>query len=133
MIVSPIIIGTLRKSEKASFERSIDGLIESVRIDHADDSFNAPREYFYEYSDLTLLTVNEKIKDENVPTRGRIDGNGFLYVDGEGVIHLENVCNKKYCANGPEDNVEITENPKGEIPTLDKHDPMISLIGEETV
>ena len=132
MIVSPIIIGTLRKSEKASFERSIDGLIESVRIDHADDSFNAPREYFYEYSDLTLLTVNEKIKDENVPTHGRIDGNGFLYVDGEGVIHLENVCNKKYCANGPEDNVEITEN-KDPLPSLDKHDPMISLIGEETV
>ena len=126
-------MGTLKRSRKASFERSIDGLIESVRIDHANDSFLAPREYFYDQNKLTLLTVNENTRDENVKVNGRIDGNGFIYVDGEGRITIDHICNKEYCANGSEKDVNIEENETGEIPEIDKHDPLILLKGNKTI
>ena len=122
-------MGTLKKSRKTSFTRSIDGLIESVRINHAEDKFIAPREYFYEQNNLTLLTVEEKTRDEDVKVNGRIDGKGFIYVDGEGNITIDNICNKEYCANGPEDDVVITENPSGNIPDINKNDPVITLNG----
>ena len=133
LIVSPLVIGNIRKSEKASFERSINGLIESVRIDYSEDSFLAPREYFYEKKDLTLLTVDEIMRDEEVLINGRIDGNGFLYVDGDGIIHIENICNKNYCASGTEDDIVIKPNETGEIQKQDKSEPMIKLNWEATI
>ena len=95
LIVSPIIIGSIKKSDKATFARSVDGIVDSVRVDHSNDKFLAPREYFYERRDLTLLTVNELTRDEPVQINGRIDGNGFVYVDDDGIIHVENICNEK--------------------------------------
>ncbi len=133
LIVAPIILNVIGKSKKAAFERSIDGIIEAVRIDHHDDNFYAPRLYFYEQEKLTLLTVNDKKRNENVKISGRIDGNGFIYVDGDGNIIIDNICNKEYCANGKEEDVEITENPTGKIPDLNKEDPVISLNGDSTV
>ena len=73
LIVSPIVIGTIKKSKKATFERSIDGIIDSVRIDYSDDKFIAPREYYYDRTNLTLLTVNEKTRDEEVKITGKIE------------------------------------------------------------
>ena len=96
LIVSPIIIGSIKKSDKATFARSVDGIVDSVRVDHSDDSFLAPREYFYERRDLTLLTVNELTRDEPVQIHGRIDGNGFVYVDEDGIIHIENHSCRKH-------------------------------------
>ncbi|MCI9233024.1 MAG: type II secretion system protein, partial [Bacilli bacterium] len=113
LIISPLVIRTIGKSGKATFERSIDGLIESVRIDHSNDNFYAPREYFYEKKDLTLLTVADKMKDQKIKIHGEIDGNGFIYVDENGKIHIDNICDKEYCANGPEDDIVITPNPDG--------------------
>ncbi len=133
MIVAPIILNVIGKSKKATFERSIDGMIEAVRIDLSDDDFLAPREYFYEGSELSLLTVNDKKRDEIVKISGRIDGNGFIYVDGEGNIFIDNICNKDYCANGLEEDVEITENPNGQVPDLNKEDPVITLNGDSTI
>ena len=133
MIVAPIILNVIGKSKKAAFERSIDGIIEAVRIDLSDDDFLTPREYFYEGSELSLLTVNNKKRDEIVKISGRIDGNGFIYVDGEGNIFIDNICNKDYCANGLEEDVEITENPNGQVPDLNKEDPVITLNGDATI
>ncbi|MCI8545445.1 MAG: prepilin-type N-terminal cleavage/methylation domain-containing protein, partial [Bacilli bacterium] len=116
LITVPIVMGTIGKGKKSSFERSIDGLIKSVEIDYSEDSFVAPREYFYERRDLTLLTVEEKTRDEKVKINGEIEGNGFIYVDGDGNIYIDNICNKDYCANGPDDNIVITPNPDGEVP-----------------
>ena len=89
LIVYPIIMGTIERSKKASFARSIDGLMESAKVDYSDDSFIAPREYFYEKRDLTLLTVQEETRDEDVKIIGRIDGNGFIYIDEEGNISVD--------------------------------------------
>ncbi len=44
LIVSPIILHVVGKSKKAAFERSIDGIIEAVRIDLSDDDFLVPSE-----------------------------------------------------------------------------------------
>ncbi|MCI9234066.1 MAG: prepilin-type N-terminal cleavage/methylation domain-containing protein, partial [Bacilli bacterium] len=123
LIATPIIINTIGKGKKASFGRSIDGLIKSVEIDYSEDSFLAPREYFYEKRDLTLLTVEEKMRDEEIEIQGKIDGNGFIYVDEEGNIYIDNICDKEYCANGPEDDIVITPNPDGEIPSHSKTEP----------
>ncbi len=131
--MSPIILNVIGKSKKAAFERSIDGIIEAVKIDLSDDDFLTPREYFYEGSELSLLTVNDKKRDEIVKISGRIDGNGFIYVDGEGNIIIDNICNKEYCANGKEEDVEITKNPNGQVPDLNKEDPVISLNGDSTI
>ncbi len=131
--MSPIILNVIGKSKKAAFIRSIDGIIEAVRIDLSDDDFLTPREYFYEGSELSLLTVNDKKRDEIVKISGRIDGNGFIYVDGEGNIIIDNICNKDYCANGLEEDVEITENPNGQVPDLNKEDPVITLNGDATI
>ncbi len=133
LIVSPIILNVIGKSKKAAFERSIDGIIEAVKIDLSDDDFLTPREYFYEGSELSLLTVNDKKRDEIVKISGRIDGNGFIYVDGEGNIIIDNICSKDYCANGLEEDVEITENPNGQVPDLNKEDPVITLNGDATI
>jgi len=133
LIVSPIVIKSIKKSGKSTFERSIDGLIESVRIDHSNDSFYAPREYFYEKKDLTLLTVAEQTKDQKIKIHGKIEGNGFIYVDEQGKIHIDNICSKEYCANGPENDIEITPNPGGEIPNHSKTDPMIKLNGDSII
>ncbi len=133
MIVSPIILNVIEKSKKAAFERSIDGIIEAVRIDLSDDDFLTPREYFYEGSELSLLTVSDKKRDEIVKISGRIDGNGFIYVDGEGNIIIDNICNKEYCANGEAEDVEITKNPNGQVPDLNKEDPVITLNGDNTI
>ena len=43
LIVSPIILNLINSSEKAAFERSIDGIVDSVRINLSDDDFLAPR------------------------------------------------------------------------------------------
>ncbi len=131
--MSPIILNVIGKSKKAAFERSIDGIIEAVKIDLSDDDFLTPREYFYEGSELSLLTVNDKKRDEIVKISGRIDGNGFIYVDGEGNIIIDNICNKDYCANGLEEDVEITENPNGQVPDLNREDPVITLNGDATI
>ncbi len=131
--MSPIILNVVGKSKKAAFERSIDGIIEAVRIDLSDDDFLTPREYFYEGSSLSLLTVNDKKRDEIVKISGRIDGNGFIYVDGDGNIIINNICNKEYCANGKEEEIEISKNPTGEVPDLNKEDPVISLNGDSTI
>ncbi len=133
LIVSPIILNVIGKSKKAAFERSIDGIIEAVRIDLSDDDFLVPREYFYEGSSLSLLTVNDKKRNEIVKISGRIDGNGFIYVDGDGNIIINNICNKEYCANGKEEEIEISKNPTGEVPDLNKEDPVISLNGDSTI
>ncbi len=131
--MSPIILNVVDKSKKAAFERSIDGIIEAVRIDLSDDDFLTPREYFYEGSELSLLTVSDKKRDEIVKISGRIDGNGFIYVDGDGNIIIDNICNKEYCANGKEEEIEISKNPTGEVPDLNKEDPVISLNGDSTI
>ena len=89
-----------------------------MRIDYSDDSFLAPREYFYEKRNLTLLTVNDISREEEIRINGKINGNGFIYVDGEGIIRIENLCDKNYCANGEEGNITITPNPDGKIPEL---------------
>ncbi len=123
----------IEKSERATFLRSIDGIVEAVRIDHHDDNFYAPRLYFYEQERLTLLTVNNKKRDELVKISGRIDGNGYVHVDDNGNIFIENICSKKYCANGPEEKVEITDNKTGETPSLNKEDPVITLNGDSTI
>ncbi len=133
LIVSPIILNVVGKSKRAAFERSIDGIIEAVRIDLSDDDFLTPREYFYEGSELSLLTVNDKKRDEIVKISGRINGNGFIYVDGDGNIIINNICNKEYCANGKEEEIEISKNPTGEVPDLNKEDPVISLNGDSTI
>ncbi len=133
LIVSPIILNVVSKSKKAAFERSIDGIIEAVRIDLSDDDFLTPREYFYEGSELSLLTVNDKKRDEIVKISGRIDGNGFIYVDGEGNIIINNICNKEYCANGKEEEIEISKNPTGEVPDIHKEDPVITLNGDSMI
>ena len=126
-------MGTIGKGKKSSFERSIDGLIKSVEIDYSEDSFVAPREYFYERRDLTLLTVEEKTRDEKVKINGEIEGNGFIYVDEDGNIYIDNICNKDYCANGPDDNIVITPNPDGEVPEHSKTEPVIKLNGDSTI
>ncbi len=131
--MSPIILNVISKSEKAAFEGSIDGIIEAVRIDLSDDDFLTPREYFYEGSELSLLTVSDKKRDEIVKISGRIDGNGFIYVDGEGNIIINNICNKEYCANGKEEEIEISKNPTGEVPDIHKEDPVISLNGDSMI
>ncbi len=131
--MSPIILNVVSKSKKAAFERSIDGIIEAVRIDLSDDDFLTPREYFYEGSELSLLTLNNKKRDEIVKISGRIDGNGFIYVDGDGNIIINNICNKEYCANGKEEEIEISKNPTGEVPDLNKEDPVISLNGDSII
>ncbi|MCI9234233.1 MAG: DUF5011 domain-containing protein, partial [Bacilli bacterium] len=133
LIVSPIIINTIGKGKKSTFERSIEGLVKSVEVDYSEDSFLAPREYFYEKRDLTLLTVKEEMRDEEVEIQGKIDGSGFIYVDEEGNIYIDNICDKEYCANGPEDDIVITPNPDGEIPSHSKTEPIIKLNGEATI
>ncbi len=133
LIVSPIILNVIGKSKKATFTRSIDGLVDVVRIDHHDDDFKAPREYFYNQGELTLLTVNNKARNESIETNGRIDGNGFIYVDEDGRIRIDNVCDKEYCANGESKEIDIIENGSGTIPEVDKEDPMIILNGDSTV
>jgi len=104
-----------------------------VRIDYSDDSFLAPREYFYEKRNLTLLTVNDISREEEIRINGKINGNGFIYVDGEGIIRIENLCDKNYCANGEEGNITITPNETGEIPELNKELPLITLNGNKIV
>ena len=43
LIVTPVIIGVIRKQEKNTFEESIHGILKAIEIDMADDS--APRAY----------------------------------------------------------------------------------------
>ena len=133
LIVTPMILGTIKKSRRNTFERSIDGLIESVRIDHSDDNFLAPREYYYNKQNLTLLTVNDNSRDEEIKIKGKIDGSGFIYVDEEGNIIINNICNGSFCASGEEGDIKISENETGEITQFDKNDPIINLIGNSEV
>ncbi len=133
LIAVPIILNIIGKSKKATFARSIDGLVDVVRIDHHNDDFNAPREYFYNQGELTLLTVNHKAWNESVEINGKIDGNGFIYVDEDGTIRIDSICNKEYCANGESKEIEITENGSGTIPEVDKEDPVITLNGDATI
>ena len=91
LITVPMVLDAVGKGKKASFERSIDGLIRAVEVDYSEDFFLAPRDYFYEKRDLTLLTVEDKTRDEKILTQGEINGNGFIYVDEEGNIHIDNI------------------------------------------
>jgi len=78
LITTPIVIGLINRSEKEAFKSSVNGIIQSVKIDYSDDNFYAPRKYFYQKSGLTLLTVNAKKRDEQIDIIGEINGAGFV-------------------------------------------------------
>lgn len=86
LIVTPIVIDVIKKQEKKTFEESVHGIMESIRIDTADDNFTIPREYLYDHGTLTLLTAGGKERNDIVKVNGKYDGVGVFIVDGDGDI-----------------------------------------------
>jgi len=133
LIVTPVIIGVIRKQEKNTFEESIHGILKAIEIDMADDNFNFPREYYYDHGTLTLTKVGEKEKEEIVKTNGKYEGEGKFIVDEDGDIIIESACNEDYCAsNSKEDpDIVIDKNDGTNNPVKDPLDPVITLNGEK--
>jgi len=133
LIVTPVIIGVIRKQEKNTFEESIHGILKAIEIDMADDNFNFPREYYYDHGTLTLTKVGETEKEEIVKTNGKYEGEGKFIVDEDGDIIIENACNEDYCAsNSKEDpDIVIDKNDGTNNPVKDPLDPVITLNGEK--
>ena len=107
LIVTPVIIGVIRKQEKNTFEESIHGILKAIEIDMADDNFNFPREYYYDHGTLTLTKVGETEKEEIVKTNGKYEGEGKFIVDEDGDIIIENACNEDYCASNSKEDPDI--------------------------
>jgi len=131
LIVTPIVIDVIRKQEKKTFEESVHGIMESIRIDTADDNFTIPREYLYDHGTLTLLTAGGKERNDIVKVNGKYDGVGVFVVDGDGDIIVEKACGPTYCVNNSKDDSELVFKPSdgNGNPVIDPMDPVITLNG----
>ena len=133
LIITPIIIDVLHKQEKKTFEESVHGIMESIRIDTADDNFSLPREYYYKNGTLTLEKAGNVEREDlpaTVKVNGRYEGEGRFIVDEDGDILVVNACNGTYCINNSKNNNElVVEKDDGtHNPVRDPEDPVIELI-----
>ena len=138
LIVTPIVIDVIKKQEKKTFQESVHGIMESIRIDTADDNFSLPREYYYKDGTLTLEQVGNGNRDD-LPTvvkvNGRYSGEGRFIVDEDGDILVVNACNGNYCINNSKDNDELVLEPDDGThnPVRDPEDPVIALIDSKVM
>lgn len=132
IITIPIVTGIISESKKATFMQSIEGILESVRVDSTMNVVSLPSEYFYNMGILTLVTQQKESENRQIAMKGKLDGRGFVYIDKDG-IRVSNICSKSYCANGLEDNIIITDNKTGELPEYNVSDPVIHLNGSEII
>ena len=133
LIVTPIVIDVIKKQEKKTFEESVHGIMESIRIDTADDNFTIPREYLYKDGTLTLLTAGGKERNDIVKVNGKYDGVGVFIVDGDGDIIVEKACGPTYCVNNSKDDSDLVFKPSdgNGNPIIDPLDPVITLNGSK--
>ena len=134
LIVTPTIVGVIKKQEKKTFEESVQGILKAIEIDTADDNFDVPREYHYEEGVLTLVMRGTDGVNEVVKTNGKYDGVGSFYVDEDGDIIITNACNSTYCVNNSKDNPDLVIHPNDGTnnPQIDPSDPKIVLNGSKT-
>ena len=81
LITTPIIIGTLDKSKKSIFEKSVNGIMDTIRVDNAKRGYN---ETNYIVKDGKITSV----EGENVKKSGGSNENGVIYIDKDGDISL---------------------------------------------
>lgn len=132
MVVFPVISQNIKNQEKKTFESSMYGILQAVKLDLSDDAFKAPRFYTYDNGVLTLKYVNGIQRNEIIKTSGKIKGTGTIFIDKDGIVHMGSICDSKYCGTNEQQNdtIVIVKNDEGEKPSMDPFDPNIKVNGD---
>ena len=108
LITTPIALRTLNKSKKSTFEKSVNGIVDTIRIHNAKQGYGVG-EYVIENGKIKYADGN------NIKKSGGSNENGRIYLDEDGNISLV-IENKKWCAikTKEEEKIIIKDYKEGE-------------------
>ena len=116
ILITPKITETLKKQKKAIFTNSVEGIVNAINNDIADDSsisteMSQYRAYEFDVNKLYLIVEDNMSKDESIEISGNIkNGTGRVVVTDVNKIALA-ITDGKYCAKKGtnERNIKVTE------------------------
>lgn len=116
ILITPKITETLKKQKKAIFTNSVEGIVNAINNDIADDSsisteMSQYRAYEFDVNKLYLIVEDNMSKDESIEISGNIkNGTGRVVVTDVNKIALA-ITDGKYCAKkgANERNIKVTE------------------------
>ena len=99
LISTPIVSSLIVTSQKGTYAKSIEGLVEAVKLDLGNNNFIKNREYLLDDdSNLYLIIADGEVleKREKIRVKGLVTGFARIKVDEEGNI-LVAAHNEKWC------------------------------------
>lgn len=130
LIVFPKVGGVIDESEKKAFERSMDGIKRAVEVDYQDDSYRGNRVYKYENGKLTLISVDDVSKNQNIKVEGNMEnGMGEIFVDQSGNVFFM-VSTDEWCATKSSQFGDISIEEKNDNNCVFNNCPLISIMGK---
>ncbi|MBQ8871252.1 MAG: type II secretion system protein, partial [Bacilli bacterium] len=116
ILITPKITETLKKQKKAIFTNSVEGIVNAINNDIADDSsisteMSQYRAYKFDVNKLYLIVEDNMSKDESIEISGKIkNGTGRVVVTDVNKIALA-ITDGKYCAKkgANERDINVTE------------------------
>lgn len=116
ILITPKITETLKKQKKAIFTNSVEGIVNAINNDIADDSsisteMSQYRAYEFDVNKLYLIVEDNMSKDESIEISGNIkNGTGRVVVTDVNKIALA-ITDGKYCAKkgANERDIKVTE------------------------
>ena len=116
ILITPKITETLKKQKKAIFTNSVEGIVNAINNDIADDSsisteMSQYRAYEFDVNKLYLIVEDNMSKDESIEISGNIkNGTGRVVVTDVNKIALA-ITDGKYCAKkgANERDINVTE------------------------
>ncbi len=116
ILITPKITETLKKQKKAIFTNSVEGIVNAINNDIADDSsisteMSQYRAYEFDVNKLYLIVEDNMSKDESIKISGNIkNGTGRVVVTDVNKIALA-ITDGKYCAKkgANERDINVTE------------------------
>ena len=116
ILITPKITETLKKQKKAIFTNSVEGIVNAINNDIADDSsitteMSQYRAYEFDVNKLYLIVEDNMSKDESIKISGNIkNGTGRVVVTDVNKIALA-ITDGKYCAKkgANERDIKVTE------------------------
>jgi len=99
LISTPIVSSLIVTNQKGTYAKSIEGLVEAVKLDLGNNNFIKNREYeLGDDSNLYLVKADGKEleKKEKIRVKGLVTGSAIIKVDEDGDI-LVAAHNEKWC------------------------------------
>lgn len=109
IIVTPMVLGYIAKSEKSAYEASVQNVFDAAKIyiTNLEESSDFP-------------TGGILVTDSKLDLKNSIFTSGVIYRKDDGSIYVENVTDGTYCASGTKNDLQVV---KGECETLDSTPP----------